>query len=263
MTAPLYAQEAKHFEHSFAALGNGELLATERVLKTAITPLDDFVGGFRPSRAVLIDSDARYASELLHVLCVCALSKFGEEVIWIDGGNVIDPYMLSALCKRRGIDRYEKLSMVNVARAFTAYQLTSLIDGFLDEEARRSAPSTIIISSISDMFMDKDLRRSEAHQLLGRCAREIERITKERGTITVVTSHTPRYVKPDPKMTSLLSSAFDVHMQIRCGRNGIGVSIPKEGRSTTFTPVPWSQMVLNDFMEGFYGKDRAYISSRA
>lgn len=263
MTLPLFAQSTGYFEHPLAALRKNDLPARERVLKTSIASLDEIAGGFRPSTTALLDSDAQYASNLLHILCVRALAEFEEEVIWIDGGNAIDPYILSALCKRRGLDRHEMLSMVNVARAFTAYQLASLIDGFLGEEARKSAPSTIIISSISDMFMDKDLRRSESQQLLRRCAQEIGRVTKESDAITVVTSHTPRYVKPDPKMMSLLSSAFDVHMQMRRDRSGISVRIPKEGRSTSFAPVPWNQMVLNDFMGGFYGEDRAHISSRA
>jgi len=235
----------------------------ERVLNTSIAPIDDIIRGFRPSTTTLLDSDTKYASELLHTLCVHALAEFDEEVIWIDGGNAIDPYTLSALCKRRGLDRHELLSMVNVARAFTAYQLVSLVDVFLDKEARESSPSTIIISSISDMFMDKDVRRSESHQLLRECAKEIGRVTRESEAITVITSHTPGRVKPDPKMISLLSTAFDVYIQMRCERSGIAVRIPKEARSASFTPVPWNQTVLNDFMGRFYGEDCAHIPPRA
>jgi hypothetical protein len=252
-----------YFERPSATLSGSEPLAMERVLNTSIASIDDIIRGFRPSTVTLLDSDTRYASELLHILCVQALAEFDEEVIWMDGGNAVDPYVISALCKRRGLDSRELLSMVNVARAFTAYQLASLIDGFLDKETRESAPSTIIISSISDMFMDKDVRRSEAHQLLRGCAKEIGRVTRENEAITVVTSHTPGRVKPDPKMTALLSDAFDVYVQMRCVRDGIVVRMPREARSTSFTPVPWNQTVLNDFTGGFYGEDCAHIPPRA
>ncbi len=253
----------EHFERPAATLSGSEPLAMERVLNTSIVPVDNIIGGFRPSTTTLLDSDARYASELLHVLCVQALEEFDEEVLWIDGGNVVDPYVISALCKRRGLDSRELLSMVNVARAFTAYQLASLVDGFLDREARESTPSTVIISSISDMFMDNDVRRSEAYQLLRGCAKEIVRVTRDSQTITVVTSHTPGRVKPDPRIMSVLSDAFDVYVQMRCVRDGIAVRVPREARSTNFTPVPWSQTVLNDFMGGIYGEDCAHIPPRA
>jgi hypothetical protein len=252
-----------YFERPSATLSGSEPLAMERILNTSIASIDDIIRGFRPSTVTLLDSDTRYASELLHILCVQALAEFDEEVIWIDGGNAVDPYVISALCKRRGLDSRELLSMVNVARAFTAYQLASLVDGFLDKETRESAPSTIIISSISDMFMDKDVRRSEAHQLLRGCAKEIGRVTRESEAITVVTSHTPGRVKLDPRMTALLSDAFDVYVQMRCVRDGIAVRMPREARSTSFAPVPWNQTVLNDFTGGFYGKDCAHIPPRA
>ncbi|UCE81388.1 MAG: hypothetical protein JSV94_02950 [Methanobacteriota archaeon] len=262
MTVPSHAQSAGHPEHSLAIHSGRIPLAEERILRTSLAPLDKAIGGFEPSKTLLLDSDVRYVSELLHILCVRALAEFEEEVVWIDGGNAIDPYILSALCKRHGLDRHEVLSMVNIARAFTAYQLASLVDGLLHEKVGESAPSLIIISSISDMFMDRDLRRSESHQLLRGCANEVERVTKESEAITVVTSHTPGRVEPEPRVISLLSDAFDVYVQMRRGRNGITVRVPDEGRSTTFMPVPWNQMVLNDFTEGFYGKDCAYIPPR-
>ena len=262
MTEQLHILSERHLAHPLPALDDDAHLLRERVLKTSITPLDGAVGGFRSSTATLLDSDTRYASELLHILCVNALAEFGEEVIWIDGGNEVDPYVLSAMCKRRGLDRHEMLSMVNVARAFTAYQLASLVDGFLGEEARRASPSMIIISSVSDMFMDRDVRRSEGRQLLRRCADVIGGVTRASGAATVVTSHTPGRVKPEPWMISLLSDAFDVHVQMRTGRNGISVRVPSEGRSASFTPVSWNQTVLNDFMEGFYGTDGAHVPPR-
>ena len=263
MTAPTNAHIIGPFGDM---LGNEDRLPSlrrERVLHTAIRPLDDVICGFGSSKATLLDSDTRYASELLHILCVRSLSEFGEEVIWIDGGNAIDPYILSALCKRLGHDRHAMLSMVNVARAFTAYQLVSLVDEMLLDEAERRAPSTIIVSSISDMFMDKDMRWSESYQLLRRCANEIARVTKERDAVTVVTSHTPGHLRPEPRMMSMLSNALDATIQMRDGSNGILVRMLREGRSASFTPVPWNQMVLDDFMGGFYGEDRTDISSRA
>ena len=263
MTEQLHTLSERPLAHPLPILGDDAHLCRERVLRTSIAPLDEAVGGFRSSTTTLLDSDTRYASELLHILCVNALEEFGEEIIWIDGGNEVDPYVLSAMCKRRELDRHEMLSRVNVARAFTAYQLASLVDGFLEDEARRASPSMIVISSMADMFMDRDVRRSEGRQLLRRCADVICGVTRASGAATIVTSHTPGRVKPEPWMLSMLSSTFDVHVQMRTGRDGIGVRVPSEGRSASFTPVPWNQTVLNDFMGGFYGTDGAHVPPRA
>ncbi|UCE91232.1 MAG: hypothetical protein JSV90_07405 [Methanobacteriota archaeon] len=262
MTAPTNAHIIGPFDDPLSSEEGLSQLGRERTLNTAIPPLDDVIRGLKSSQATLLDSDTGYASELMHILCVRSLAEFGEEVIWIDGGNVIDPYTLSALCKRLGHDKHAMLSMVNVARAFTAYQLVSLVDDGLETEAERCAPSTIIVSSISDMFMDKDMRRYESYQLLRRCADEVARVTKERDTITVVSSHTPGRVRPEPKVMSLLHGAFDRSVRIRASRNGISVRSSREGRSAYFLPVPWNQMVLDDFTGGFHGEDRTNIPRR-
>lgn len=263
MTVPTNAHVIGSISDLLGSEGEHLSLRRERVLNTAVPQLDEAIRGFRSSEAVLLDSDARYASELLHILCVRSLAEFGEEVIWIDGGNAVDPYVLSALCKRLGHDRHSMLSMVNVARAFTAYQLASLVGDVLGKEAEKCAPSTIIVSSISDMFMDKDMRWSESYQLLRRCANEIARVTRERDAVTLVTSHTPGRARPDPRMMSLLYSTFDCSVKIRAGRNGVSVRSSREGRSASFAPVPWNQMVLGDFMGGFDGEDRTDIPHRA
>ena len=263
MIAPTNEHLAGHFADVLSEAGAHSSLRRQRALDTAILPFDDAICGFRSSESVLIDSDTAYASELLHILCVRSLAAFGEEVIWIDGGNAIDPYALSALCKRLGHNRHAMLSMVNVARAFTAYQLVSLVDDTLRAEAEKCAPAMIIVSSISDMFMDKDMRWSESYQLLRRCAEQIANVTKERDTITVVTSHTPGRTHPEPRMMSLLYGAFDHSVKIRAGKNGVSVRASREGRSASFTPVPWNQMVLDEFAEEFYGEDRTYIPHRS
>jgi hypothetical protein len=166
------------------------------------------------------------------------------------------------LCKRFGLDAHDTLSRVNIARAFTAYQLVSLMDDVFDE-AGRSSPAMIIVSSISDMFMDKDMRRTESRQLLRRCAEGIVEVTRSREAITLVTSHTPRHVQPDPGMVSLLSSTFDVLIQARDKGDGIDLRMPRRGCAVRFAPAPWNQMILDDFKGGFDGEDCAYIPHRA
>jgi hypothetical protein len=240
MTAPFQPGTGTSHEEALGALRGDGPLDMGRVLMSAISPLDELTGGFRSSTSYLIDSGSRYASEILHLTCFRALAEFDEEVVWIDGGNAVEPYTLSALCKRSGFDAHDTLSRVNIARAFTAYQLVTLIDDMLD----------------------KDMRRTESHQLLRRCAERVEEVTRSKETITLVTSHTPGHTRPEPRTMSLLSGIFDVGIQVRDGEGGIDLRVPRKGRATRFTPVPWNQTILNDFDGGFDGEDCAHIPSR-
>ena len=262
MTNPIQPRTTPFQEDLLGGL-HDEPLRTERVLMSSIAPLDQMVGGLRSSTSYLIDSSSDYASDMLHLTCLRALVELDEEVIWIDGGNAVEPYTLSALCKRFCFDAHEMLSMVNIARAFTAYQLVSLIDDMLADEADRSVPAMIIVSSLSDMFMDKDMRRSESHQLLRRCAERIAEVTRSKETITVVTSHTPRHIQPEPRAMSLLSSVFDVVVQVRDRDGAIDLRVPRKGCAVRFRPAPWNQTILNDFDGGLDGEDCAHIPPRA
>ncbi len=237
-----------------------EHLLRERVLKTSILQIDDLTGGFRSSQVALLDSDSSYATSLLYLLCIRAVSQFDEEVVWIDGGNDIDPYAIGSLCKRLRLDKREILSRVNVSRAFTAYQLVTLIDEKLEEQVESSAPSTIIVSSIADMFLDKDMKWMESHQLLRRCLEDVSRITKDHETVSVITGHHASHtVGTGPMLTTLLYEHADLAVQMRVRKNGLLIRIPRADREMIFLPVPWNQLTLDEFGREEHGTDGAHI----
>jgi len=232
-----------------------EPLLHERVLYTSITQLDELVGGFRASKLALLDSDNSYSSTLLHLLCVRAISQFDEEVVWIDGGNVVDPYSISSLSKRLRLDKRDILSRVNISRAFTAYQLVTLIDEKLEEQVTRSTPCAVIVSSITELFLDKDMKWMEAHQLLRQCVSAISRITKDHETITIISNDAHHHARPSPGLTTLLYDGSDTVLQIRSRRNGLLMRSPRKDQDILFSPVPWNQATLDEFRGDSYGKD--------
>jgi len=246
-------------EEPLVQIVDEEPLLRDRTLLTSIVQLDDLIGGFRPAHVTLFDSDNSYASSLLHLLCVRAIEGFDEEVVWIDGGNTIDPYAISSICKRLKLDKREILSRVNVSRAFTAYQLVTLIDEKLEEQVRASAPSTVIVSSITELFLDKDMRWMESHQLLRRCLEDVSRITKEHETISILTNDTHHQVRPSPKLDSLLYDFADPVVQMRTRRDGLLFRLPRADREIIFSPVPWNQLTLDEFRGDQHGKDGCYI----
>ncbi len=234
-------------------------LMRERRLESSILQLDELIGGFRSAQVTLLESDNSYVSSLLHLLCVRAIAEFDEEVVWIDGGNSINPYAISSLCKRLGLDKREILSSISVSRAFTAYQLVTLIDEKLDEQVERCSPSTVIVSSVTEMFLDKDMKWMESHQLLRRCLERIAKVTKEHETISLMTNYSEHMLRPSPKLSNLLYEHSDQIVQIRHRRDGMLFRLPKADRQTVFMPVPWNQLTLDEFRGDPDGKDSGYI----
>jgi predicted ATP-dependent serine protease len=251
----LEAQRTAAIDRSLVQVIEEEPLLHERVLDTSITQLDELVGGFRASKVTLLDSDNSYSSTLMHLLCVRAIAQFDEEVVWIDGGNVVDPYSISSLCKRLRLDKKDILSRVNISRAFTAYQLVTLIEEKLEEQVKRSTPCAVIVSSITELFLDKDMKWMEAHQLLRRCVEAISRITKDHETITIISNDTHHHVRPSPALTTLLYDGSDTVLQIRNRRNGLLLRSPGKDKDILFLPVPWNQATLDEFRGDSYGKD--------
>ncbi|HYS71806.1 MAG TPA: hypothetical protein VEM95_05225, partial [Thermoplasmata archaeon] len=100
-------------------------------LTTLVPTLDRILGPFERGKITLVDSGSNFVFHLTTLLCVRAVME-GHEVVFLDGGNSVDPHGMVALGKRVGLTRDEVLPRVHVARAFTCHQMTTLILDMLD-----------------------------------------------------------------------------------------------------------------------------------
>jgi len=68
-------------------------------------------------------------SFLLSVRCQLPTNEGGlnSTTIYLDGGNTFDPYNISAMAQQYGLDPRTAFERIFVSRAFTAYQLSSLV----------------------------------------------------------------------------------------------------------------------------------------
>lgn len=235
-------------------------LVLHRVLRTGMTPLDDLIGGFRAGGTTFFEADCDYANTLLHMLCVQAIDQFGEEVVWIDGGNTVNPYTLASMCRRLRIDARDALSMINISRAFTAYQMVSLIEEHLPGQMRASTPSTVMISSVTSLFTDKDMDWAESRQLLRRCVDEVSEAARENEAVALLTAFLPkRGERQGRRMCSVLRERADEVVEMRERGDGTRFTLPMRGRSMTFSPSPWNQSLLDDFGRGAHGEDGPHV----
>ena len=237
-----------------------ESFREHRVLSLGLLRLDEFIGGFAASEVTLVDSSSRYVFDLASLLCVSAVAAFDEEVIFVDGGNSIDPYGIANLCRRKGHHRGYVLSQINVARAFTAYQLTSLINGRLEDMVRQSRASTLIVSCFVDLFFDNDMAWVESFQLIKRCVNTLMRLTREHNLVTVLTNYGPAKLHFRRHLRNLMYNAPDRLIRIEERKGYLKVTAPRTGTAIHFYPVPTYQMILDEFSGGkSHGANSAHV----
>ena len=98
----------------------------------------------------------------------------GRDVIVLDGANRFDPYMVSSLARKALIPPEKLLKRIRIARAFTCYQMATLVEEKLvallrQEEAidQTHKPWVILLGPIST-FLDEDVPERETRPLFER-----------------------------------------------------------------------------------------------
>jgi len=108
------------------------------------------------------------------------LAGRGIDVIVLDGANRFDPYMVSSFARKALISPERLLKRIRIARAFTCYQMATLMGerlvSLLREEgiaAPRQKPWVILLGPITTFF-DEDVPEREVRPLFERSLRKIE-----------------------------------------------------------------------------------------
>ncbi|UCE57961.1 MAG: hypothetical protein JSW19_01865 [Candidatus Bathyarchaeota archaeon] len=166
-----------------------------RVLALGIPKLDEFFPGFQNGDfAVLVGRPlCTKLSFLLSVRCQLPLRKGGlnSRVVYIDGGNTFDPYVVSAIAQEYGLEPRSVLKRIVVSRAFTVYQLTALVFERLEETLKRYRSKLVVISDICGLFLDRDVPKIEGRNLFLKITRYLLEVASRRQAI-VVASYFPR-----------------------------------------------------------------------
>lgn len=243
---------------SESASTSSEPLREHRVLYLSLPPLDEFIGGFEASQIALLDSSSGFVFDLTTMLCAQAVNAFHEELIFVDGGNSIDPYGIANICKRKGYDKQHVLSQINCARAFTAYQMVTLINDKLEGMIKKSRSSTLIVSCFMDLFLDKDMAWLESFQLIKRSLATLKELTSQYNLITIITNHGLAKLHFRRGLRNLMQTVPDKLVRFEGRKKGLKVVLPNKYSFIYFYPVPTYQTILDEFFKGeIYGKNCA------
>ncbi len=89
------------------------------------------------------------------------LLRAGKRVLMLDGANCADPRLLERLARQRGVPFAEFNRQIEIARAFTCFQLTELIARV--PRFRADFPAEIlIVTAFPDLYFDEDVRDWDA-----------------------------------------------------------------------------------------------------
>lgn len=215
-------------------------------LTTGNRLLDDFLEGFEPGRLTLLNSASPFVHDLVFHLCLRQVLDFDRDVVFVDGGNTMNPHPLAALAKREGVSRQAILGRVRVARAFTAYQMASLLLEALEEEVR-AGPGLLVLSAVADLFLDEDVAYEEAYHLLRRGLHRARELVREEELVGIMTNHGLSQLFRRRGIGNVVHEMADRVVRIQVVKGGLLLVLPGEGRSLPFLPVPPDQAVLEDY----------------
>lgn len=190
----------------------------------------NFLQDFQPSQIILIEGKSAIIPNILYDICLESIIYLNRDAIFIDGWNTFNPYKILKMAKSFGADR-NILSRIHVARAFTDYQVQTLIYD-VENVIKKQNPAVLTISYLSTLFQS-------SKRLLKQSINHLKEVTKNSNIITVVTSF---------EENELLNSNVDKIVHIKQTKDGIKVI---EGEQIfEYAPVKSGQTRFTDFIEG-------------
>lgn len=164
---------------------------SKTVFSFNIPQVDELFPGFTLGDfAVLYGSPS--VISLTSLLCVRAqlppqLGGLASKVIFIDGGNTFRLYKIARLAQLHQLNPNETLASIYISRAFTAYQLTSLIMEKLEETIQRYNAKVVVISDIAGFFLDQNVSAEEAQTVYSQIVSYLLEFAKKHQIILIAT----------------------------------------------------------------------------
>ena len=153
--------------------------------------VNQLFSGFASGDFAVLHGSPSVAS-LASLLCVRAqlppqLGGLGSSVVFVDGGNKFRLYQIARLAQLQRLNPKEALERVYVSRAFTTYQMTSLIMDTLKAVVKKYDAKLVIVSDIVGFFLDRDVREEEARSVFSQVLAYLSRFARENQVILVAT----------------------------------------------------------------------------
>jgi hypothetical protein len=170
--------------------GSTLLLDRKSTLTTGIDALDRKMA-LGLSQLAVLNGKASHSLSLL--LCVRAgLRKpigLDSDVIFIDGGNRFDPYLISEHSIKHETYPGEILARIHVSRAFTYHQLNRLITEKLPHAIDQFNAKLAVISDMTQLYCDPDIKnKQEALDVFRKNVRSLISLAEQKSVLILATT---------------------------------------------------------------------------
>jgi hypothetical protein len=138
------------------------------------------------------------------------MAGHGMDVILLDGANRFDPYTVSFFARSISISPETLLKKIRMARAFTCYQMATLMGEKLVRLFRRERTLSpgqetwVILLGPVTTFLDEDVPEREVRPLFERALKRVEEMTAEKIPFLIFESP----VNPRSKRSYLMKRLF-------------------------------------------------------
>jgi len=132
---------------------------------------------FAPGEATLWTGPSLALEPMLE-LVYAGSARTGRRISLVEGANRFHPYRIGELGRAFGVDAVATLHGIRLARAFTAYQLVALVDGWA-AEVRRHPADLLIGHDLPALFTNDEIPAEERTELLRHVARVLAELVRE------------------------------------------------------------------------------------
>jgi hypothetical protein len=229
-------------------------MPSQAVLPFSISNIDVLFPGFAAGDfGVLYGTPTVLLLSLL--LCVRAqlplqLGGLETNVVFVDGGNTFRLYKVSRIAQLHHLCPKQVLERIYISRAFTAYQMASIIFEKLEETVSKYSVKLVIVSDIAGLYLDRDIPMKEANQVFSQLTVHLSKLADEHQIIVVATC-LPHYCsRRNTFFHAVVSGRANLVASVRSTKSGQEFVLEKHrvlnlGRAR----FPSGHHTLNQFME--------------
>jgi hypothetical protein len=224
-----------------------QVIRPDIIVSSGIAELDRLCGGFKAGELTLVDGNSGLIAALPDQLCANTYRTFRSETIYIDAGMRANPYQIARYARLLELDQREVLQNVLMSRAFTVYQLSTILQDLLEPTIQNHSPRTLLIGMLPALYHDPELSSREAQTLLLQDLQKIQHLTTTYHLITVCTNLDAMPLSPSKGLGKTLYDNVTEIIRIKHIEQRISLELLKKQKSTTIVRDANGQLHLEAF----------------
>ena len=159
-----------------------------------------------PARGLSVFHGTERMPRLSHYFLPRLLLR-GRSVLYLDGANVFDPLLLARFARSRGLEPSVFNRSIRVARAFTCFQLTELLER-LPRLLAQFPAQVAMVTALPEVYFDEDVGEADARASFLRALAAVRRVTGAKLSLAVF-SDASGFASPRRHYFERLTNAAD------------------------------------------------------